>query len=111
MSIPCNDINLVYQEILSNYEVLRGEFPGAKLMASTFDNFIEALQPIKGQLPVVEVEVGDTWVQGISSDPVKMARYWAFANKLQVCVRKGGYIHHQVSSYMPHASGQLPAPC
>ncbi|XP_048244901.1 uncharacterized protein LOC124124794 isoform X2 [Haliotis rufescens] len=76
-------------EILSNYEVLRGEFPGAKLMASTFDNFIEALQPIKGQLPVVEVEVGDTWVQGISSDPVKMARYWAFANKLQVCVRKG----------------------
>ncbi|XP_046551245.1 uncharacterized protein LOC124260970 isoform X2 [Haliotis rubra] len=76
-------------EILSNYEVVRGEFPGAKLMASTFDNFVEALQPIKSQLPVVEMEVGDTWIQGISSDPVKMARYWAFANKLQDCVRNG----------------------
>ncbi|XP_041370965.1 uncharacterized protein LOC121384574 isoform X2 [Gigantopelta aegis] len=76
---------LSVQEILGNYEILRTEFPGAQLEASTFDRYIESLQPIKHTLPVGTFEVGDTWIQGIASDPVKMSKYWTFSNTLQDC--------------------------
>ncbi|XP_021341777.1 uncharacterized protein LOC110442470 [Mizuhopecten yessoensis] len=73
------------QEILNYYEIMRKEFPGAKIKASTFDEFFEAVQPIKSQLPVVTKEIGDTWIQGIASDPKKMAKYRAFTSSLSSC--------------------------
>lgn len=72
-------------EILNYYEIMRKEFPGAKVKASTFDEFFEAVQPIKSQLPVVTKEIGDTWIQGIASDPNKMSRYRAFISALSSC--------------------------
>ncbi|XP_060069747.1 uncharacterized protein LOC132549797 [Ylistrum balloti] len=73
------------QDILNYYEIMRKEFPGAKIKASTFDEFFEAVQPIKNQLPVISKEVGDTWIQGIASDPNKMAKYRAFTKSLSSC--------------------------
>ncbi|XP_033729575.1 uncharacterized protein LOC117318725 [Pecten maximus] len=74
-------------EILNYYEIMRKEFPGAKIKASTFDEFFEAVQPIKSQLPVITKEIGDTWIQGIASDPYKMAKYRAFTSALSSCLR------------------------
>ncbi len=31
--------------------------------------------PIKAQLPVVTAEIGDTWIHGVGSDPLKVARF------------------------------------
>lgn len=45
--------------------------------------FIKDVEPVKAQLPVVDLEVGDTWMYGSASDPIKMAinrglqRVWA----------------------------------
>ena len=72
------------QEITSYYNVLSGEFPGAEIFASTFDNFIATID--MADLPVVEAEIGDTWIQGIASDPFKMALYRGFSAALQSCV-------------------------
>ena len=33
------------------------------------------MEPHKSALPVVTQEIGDTWIYGVSSDPVKLARY------------------------------------
>ena len=52
---------------------LRSEYPGATVKTSTFDAFIKDVEPVKAQLPVVDLEVGDTWMYGSASDPIKMA--------------------------------------
>ncbi|XP_050394995.1 uncharacterized protein LOC126812577 [Patella vulgata] len=77
------------KEILSNYAILAAEFPGAKLMASTFENYVQALYPIKDQLPKASYEIGDTWIQGIASDPLKMSKYRSFSLTLQECFQTG----------------------
>ncbi|KAK3598273.1 hypothetical protein CHS0354_022590 [Potamilus streckersoni] len=77
------------EEILGYYEILRAEFPQAKLRASTFEDFVAAVQPIKGSLPVVTKEIGDTWIQGIASDPKKMAQYRTVSETIMGCINAG----------------------
>ena len=77
------------QEILNYYEILRAEFPGAELIGSTFEQYIAALSKVKDQLPVVTNEIGDTWIQGIASDPRKMAEYRAVRRVFSDCLKSG----------------------
>ena len=71
------------QEILTYYEILGGEFPGALVTASTFEDFVNTLD--RSTLPVVSGEVGDTWIQGVGSDPLKMSQYRAASDALTQC--------------------------
>ena len=71
------------------YEIFRSEFPDARIKASTFDDYMISLSTIKDKLPVVTNEIGDTWIQGIASDPRKMAEYRAVSRVLGNCIKKG----------------------
>ena len=75
---------------------MRKEFPDAKLKASTFENYFSALSTIRDKLPVFEQEVGDTWMQGIASDPKKMAQYRALYRVLGQCIQSGIYFGKSV---------------
>ena len=75
---------------------MRKEFPDAKLKASTFENYFTALSTIRDKLPVFEQEVGDTWIQGIASDPKKMAEYRALYRVLSQCIQSGIYFEKGV---------------
>ncbi|CAG5115517.1 unnamed protein product [Candidula unifasciata] len=77
------------EEVLGYYEILRAEYPGAELVASTFDNFVKVLETVKPSLPVQTFEVGDTWIQGITSDPKKCAMYRAFVRAWESCAELG----------------------
>ena len=79
----------IFQEILGYYEILRVQFPNAHLFGSTFDNFVESLTQVRDKLPVVNMEVGDTWIQGIASDPRKMAEYRAVSRVMKTCLASG----------------------
>ena len=70
-------------EIQTAFYVLREQYPGAKVFASTMDNFVNAIN--MSSLPIVCGEVGDTWIQGIASDPRKMILYRAAAKALTTC--------------------------
>ena len=52
-------------------------FPKAEVVASTFDAFIEPaarfVEANPDSLPLLEMEIGDTWVHGCASDPKKLA--------------------------------------
>ena len=61
-------------EIIASLDAVRAEYPKASVFASTFDNFIRDVLPVKDQLPVITKEVGDTWMYGAASDPLKMVR-------------------------------------
>ena len=77
------------QEVLGQYEVLRAEFPNAKLQASKLEDFILAVEPIREKLPVIKNEVGDTWIQGVASDPRKSAEVRAVGRVMRDCFRSG----------------------
>ena len=62
-------------QVIGNYETVRGQFPGASVVASTFDAFTKVLATVKSSLPVVTGEIGDTWMMGVPSDPAKMSTY------------------------------------
>jgi hypothetical protein len=62
-------------EIRKIYDDLRKKFPNANITAANFTDVAHAVQPFRGKLPVVTDEIGDTWIYGVPSDPVKVARY------------------------------------
>ncbi|PKN89875.1 MAG: glycoside hydrolase, partial [Chloroflexi bacterium HGW-Chloroflexi-7] len=61
--------------VLDVYREMHAWFPGANVFASTLDQFAEKLEPVRSRLPVVTDEIGDTWIHGIGSDPIKISRY------------------------------------
>lgn len=62
-------------EVLAQFAALRARFPGAHVAASTMDAFAAALQAARPALPVVAQEIGDTWIHGVGTDPLKVARF------------------------------------
>jgi hypothetical protein len=81
------------EEIGKIYADLRQQFPNASIRASNLTDIANAVEPHKSALPVLTQEIGDTWIYGVSSDPVKLARYrevlrlrteWIRDGKLQV---------------------------
>jgi len=63
------------EEIAKLYSDLSGQFPNAQLIPTNLTEVANALEPYKSSLPVVTQEIGDTWIYGVASDPLKLARY------------------------------------
>ena len=63
------------EEIRGIYGRLRKQFPNATVTASSLAGIADAIEPYRARLPVVTQEIGDTWIYGAASDPVKVARY------------------------------------
>ena len=63
------------QEIHRIYANLRKQFPNASVAAADLTTIAHAVEPYRANLPVFTEEIGDTWIYGVPSDPVKVARY------------------------------------
>jgi hypothetical protein len=55
------------------YHKLEEKYPGAAIEAGSLDDFASHIRSVRGSLPVVEEEIGDTWIHGIATDPLKTA--------------------------------------
>ncbi|MBP3965741.1 DUF5054 domain-containing protein [Paenibacillus lignilyticus] len=62
-------------DIRKQFAQLAEQFPGAMIEASTMDAFAEKLVAMKDQFPVITEEIGDSWIHGAASDPLKIAHY------------------------------------
>jgi len=60
-------------QVLRVFNTTRQFFPNAKIVASSMDNFIRAVQPHVNSLPVITGEIADNWIYGTGSDPWKVA--------------------------------------
>lgn len=51
--------------------------PAPKVFASTFDAFFQEVEIEKAAIPRIEkdLEIGDTWIYGTASDPLKGAQH------------------------------------
>jgi len=62
-------------EIHQAYSTLGGRFPNAQIVPTSLTEIANAVDPHRGSLPVLTSEIGDTWIHGVASDPLKLARY------------------------------------
>ena len=60
-------------KVISKLNKIKAEFPDYDVQAGTLDDYAEAIWQVKDKLPVVEDEIGDTWIHGSASDPYKSA--------------------------------------
>ena len=63
------------EQIADIYQGLRKRFPEAKVFASTLNAVAEDVLSQKKHLPVITQELGDTWIHGTASDPLRVAQF------------------------------------
>jgi len=61
-------------EVKAAFNKVRKDFPGASVIASTLDAFATELETVKNKLEVFTGEIGDSWIWGVGSDPIKTQR-------------------------------------
>jgi hypothetical protein len=76
-------------EIRSIYQTLRQRFPGAEVRASNLTEVANAVYPFRESLPAFRQEIGDTWIYGVPSDPVKVARFREVSRLRSGWIRQG----------------------
>ncbi|KZK97796.1 hypothetical protein PsAD5_02031 [Pseudovibrio sp. Ad5] len=59
------------------YRAMERQYPDYQIKAATLDEFAEVLWPHRESFPVVTQEIGDSWIHGSATDPVKSAQYRA----------------------------------
>lgn len=59
------------------YRQVQSLNPDATIFASTLDTYGELLWTWRERFPVVDFEIGDSWVHGVGSDPIKVSKYLA----------------------------------
>jgi hypothetical protein len=72
-------------EIHQNHEILRQSYPDARIMSSSFQNFLEDISGISSELELFDRDISDSWLQGIISDPKRVQQYLALQRALKIC--------------------------
>src|SRR5208282_4683033 len=77
------------EEIDRIHAELAAHFPNAEIIATNLSEMANALAPFHDKLPVVTEEIGDTWIYGCASDPLKVARYREISRLRDAWIAKG----------------------
>jgi len=64
-------------DILQDFQKRRDLHPGANVIGSTLDAYAKKIVRHRALFPLVTAEIGDTWIHGTGSDPLKVAGYRA----------------------------------
>jgi len=76
-------------EIAKIYSDLGRQFPNAQITATGLTEISNAIEPFHNNLPTVTQEIGDTWIYGVASDPLKVARYRELSRLRQSWIARG----------------------
>lgn len=61
------------KKVIRMIDGLRKKYPDYEVTAGSLDDFADAIWEKRDKLPVIENEIGDTWIHGSASDPFKSA--------------------------------------
>jgi hypothetical protein len=78
-------------EIAAIYSGLKRQFPNAGVVATGLGEIAQAALEYRDRLPVVTQEIGDTWIYGVPSDPIKVARYREVSRLRQKWIDRGEF--------------------
>lgn len=79
------------QEVGETYALLRTRFPNAQIVPTSLTEIANAVDPFQNALPVIVQEIGDTWIHGIGSDPLKVARFREIMRLRQQWITNGEF--------------------
>jgi hypothetical protein len=79
------------EEVHGFYSTLSTRFPSAQIVPTNLTEIANAVEPHRGSLPVLTGEIGDTWIHGVASDPLKLARYREVARLRQDWLAQGKF--------------------
>ena len=79
------------EEIRQTYTTLTARFPNAQVTPTSLTEIANAVDVHRGSLPVFSGEIGDTWIHGVASDPLKVARYREVARLRQTWIAQGKF--------------------
>jgi hypothetical protein len=79
------------EEIAAIHADLAARFPNAEIAAANLSEMANALTPHRANLPVVTQEMGDTWIYGCPSDPLKVARYREVSRLRESWIAQGAF--------------------
>jgi hypothetical protein len=77
------------EEIDKIHAALQARFPNAEIRAASLSEMANALAPYRDKLPVVTEEIGDTWIYGCASDPLKVARFREISGLREAWIARG----------------------
>jgi hypothetical protein len=75
-------------EIQQNHDILRRSYPGARIISSSYQNFLEDISGISPELQLFSGDIADSWLQGIASDPKRVQQYLALQRALETCFER-----------------------
>jgi hypothetical protein len=76
-----------YPEALQIFGDAQRIYPKANVTSiDAFYEFVRAVEPHKAKLALVTAEIGDTWIQGASSDPLKVALFRSASRQRAKCI-------------------------
>lgn len=61
------------QKVMDKFNKIQSQFPNYEVTAGTMDDFADIIWEHKDKLPVIDGEIGDTWIHGAATDPYKSA--------------------------------------
>ena len=61
------------KKVMAKLNKIKSEFSDYEVEAASIDDFAEAIWQVRDRLPVIENEIGDTWIHGSAADPYKSA--------------------------------------
>ena len=62
-------------QVADSWRNLAHERPEAIIVASSLEPVAEAATKAAAHLPVITAEIGDSWIHGVASDPIKTSRF------------------------------------
>ena len=77
------------QRIKEIYAESREKYPNAKIAATSLNEVAMDLNAMKDRIPVVTSEIGDTWIYGFGSAPLRIARYRALSRLFTQWLQNG----------------------
>lgn len=63
------------EDVRKIYRMLHEQYPEAELAAGTLEDLAQIAEGQREHLPVIEGEIGDTWIHGAGSDPGKVSAF------------------------------------
>ncbi len=79
------------EEISKITTELKKRFPAAEIVPTNLTTVAEAVASHAQLLPVVTQEIGDTWIHGIASDPLKVSRYREVCRLREMWIQQGKF--------------------
>ncbi len=80
------------EEIETLFSRLQAAYPNARVIASTLDAFSVGAVAARADLPILEQEIGDSWIHGVASDPLLTARLRALLRLRTEWVASGALV-------------------